>query len=194
MLARSCLPPFPFTRRTDVGLNHLVHAVASNCSTQARMTSSGPPPVAPPKPGSFSDRYDKFIARWPKVHALHRMVVDGSRWCFSDIKVYYRIKRDLSSKKRKITDLTMEELEVLIQQKYSYTSVMEWKSRCLFSNYLDLYSVENANVSILPVSVGIAIFYMNIQPSSFLQHAPDILRFLEGGRRRSSSEKKVQKL
>ncbi|ETN85570.1 hypothetical protein NECAME_01462 [Necator americanus] len=41
------------------------------------MTSSGPPPTSPSKPGSFSDRYDKFIAQWPKVHTLHRMVVDG---------------------------------------------------------------------------------------------------------------------
>ncbi|RCN29953.1 hypothetical protein ANCCAN_24280 [Ancylostoma caninum] len=115
MFARSCLPPSLFTRQRDFGLNHLVYAVTSNGSPQTRMTSSGPPPVAPPKPGSFSDRYDKFISRWPKVHALHRMVVDGSRWCFSDIKVYFRIKRELSAKKKELTDLTMEELEVLIQ-------------------------------------------------------------------------------
>ncbi|KIH64214.1 hypothetical protein ANCDUO_05480 [Ancylostoma duodenale] len=96
------------------------------------MTSSGPPPVAPPKPGSFSDRYDKFIARWPKVHALHRMVVDGSRWCFSDIKVYFRIKRELSSKKKELTDLTMEELEVLIQKTIFPKLIFDFAKNCDF--------------------------------------------------------------
>ncbi|VDO38205.1 unnamed protein product [Haemonchus placei] len=80
-----------------------------------RMTSAGPPPASPPKPGSFSARYDAFIARWPKVYALHRMVVDGSRWCFSDIKTYIRLKRELSSDARSLESLSMPELEVLVQ-------------------------------------------------------------------------------
>ncbi|KAK6729548.1 hypothetical protein RB195_006535 [Necator americanus] len=94
----------------DLGLLHI-----SASFPHLRMTSSGPPPTSPSKPGSFSDRYDKFIAQWPKVHTLHRMVVDGSRWCFSDIKTYLRIKRELSSKVKTLADLSMAELEVLVQ-------------------------------------------------------------------------------
>ncbi|VDO94697.1 unnamed protein product [Heligmosomoides polygyrus] len=77
-------------------------------------TSAGPPPPTPSKPGSFSARYDAFIARWPKVYALHRMVVDGSRWCFADIKTYVRLKREITNPKQ-LQNLTMSELEVLVQ-------------------------------------------------------------------------------
>ncbi|KAK5985653.1 hypothetical protein GCK32_002067 [Trichostrongylus colubriformis] len=80
-----------------------------------RMTSSGPPPASPPKPGSFTERYEKFISRWPVVYGMHRMVVDGSRWCFSDIKTYIRLKREMSSNGRKLESLSMPELEVLVQ-------------------------------------------------------------------------------
>ncbi|KAK6029549.1 PDZ/DHR/GLGF domain protein, partial [Ostertagia ostertagi] len=80
-----------------------------------RMTSSGPPPASPSKPGSFSARYEAFISRWPTIHGLHRMVVDGSRWCFSDIKTYIRLKRELSSDARTLENLSMPELEVLVQ-------------------------------------------------------------------------------
>ncbi|KAJ1363155.1 hypothetical protein KIN20_022947 [Parelaphostrongylus tenuis] len=82
-----------------------------------RLTSSGPPPSSPPKPGSFSERYDRFVARWPKIYAYHRMVVDGSRWCYSDVKTYIRVRRELLSNRRKLNDLSMDELEVLVQMR-----------------------------------------------------------------------------
>uniref|UniRef100_A0A1I7X7V4 Transposase n=1 Tax=Heterorhabditis bacteriophora TaxID=37862 RepID=A0A1I7X7V4_HETBA len=86
-------------------------------SAIVRLTSSGPPPSIPPKYGSFSHKYDRFISRWPKVYAIHSMVIDGSRWCFSDIKTYIRVKRELYMKKRNLPDLSMSELEVLVQRK-----------------------------------------------------------------------------
>ncbi|VDM56518.1 unnamed protein product [Angiostrongylus costaricensis] len=78
-------------------------------------TSSGPPPTSAPKPGTFSERYDKFISKWPRIYALHRMVVDGSRWCLSDVKTYIRVRRELFTKTKKLDDLSMDELEVLVQ-------------------------------------------------------------------------------
>ncbi|VDL71844.1 unnamed protein product [Nippostrongylus brasiliensis] len=86
----------------------------SASSHPRRWTSAGPPPPTPSKPGSFSDKYDKFLSRWPKVYAIHRMVVDGSRWCFADIKTYIRLKRELSNA-RQLDSLSVPELEVLVQ-------------------------------------------------------------------------------
>ncbi|CAJ0946417.1 unnamed protein product, partial [Mesorhabditis belari] len=79
-----------------------------------RCTSQGPLPN-PPKEGSLSYKYERYISRWPKFLALHRMVVDGSRWCFSDVKTYIRVRRDISSKRRTLEQLSVEELEVLVQ-------------------------------------------------------------------------------
>ncbi|WKX91625.1 hypothetical protein Q1695_010002 [Nippostrongylus brasiliensis] len=86
----------------------------SASSHPRRWTSAGPPPPTPSKPGSFSDKYDKFLSRWPRVYAIHRMVVDGSRWCFADIKTYIRLKRELSNA-RQLDSLSVPELEVLVQ-------------------------------------------------------------------------------
>ncbi|CAJ0571329.1 unnamed protein product, partial [Mesorhabditis spiculigera] len=80
----------------------------------ARQTSKGPAP-SPPKEGSLMYKYEGFIGRWPKFLAIHRMVVDGSKWCFSDVKTYIRVRRDLSASRRKLEQLSVEELEVLVQ-------------------------------------------------------------------------------
>uniref|UniRef100_A0A8R1E1E0 LETM1 domain-containing protein n=1 Tax=Caenorhabditis japonica TaxID=281687 RepID=A0A8R1E1E0_CAEJA len=80
-----------------------------------RHTSAGPPTVPPAKEGSLTYKYEQFIGKWPKVLALHRTVVEGSRWCFSDVKIYLKTRRALSSGQRKITDLTVDELETLVQ-------------------------------------------------------------------------------
>ncbi|TKR92817.1 hypothetical protein L596_007394 [Steinernema carpocapsae] len=43
------------------------------------------------------------------------MVTDGCKWCVSDMKTYYRIRRDLSQGRRTLTDLTTDELESYVQ-------------------------------------------------------------------------------
>lgn len=42
-----------------------------------RWTSLGPPPSPPPTVGSFSHKYDTFLAKYPMMHALHNRVVNG---------------------------------------------------------------------------------------------------------------------
>uniref|UniRef100_A0A915PXB6 Letm1 RBD domain-containing protein n=1 Tax=Setaria digitata TaxID=48799 RepID=A0A915PXB6_9BILA len=67
-------------------------------------------------------QYESFLLRrYPKVYAIHRMVmnglVSGCKWCWSDIKTYYRLKKDLKSNVRRISDLKRSELEILLQTK-----------------------------------------------------------------------------
>ncbi|CAD6190888.1 unnamed protein product [Caenorhabditis auriculariae] len=59
-----------------------------------RLTSYGPPPSTPPKPGSLTYKYENFLGRWPKVLAMHRTIVDGEK---------------------KLKDLEVPQLEVLVQ-------------------------------------------------------------------------------
>ncbi|PAV62652.1 hypothetical protein WR25_10438 [Diploscapter pachys] len=80
-----------------------------------RASSAGPPPSDPPKEGSLMFKYEKLLSQWPKVLALHRMVMNGSRWCFSDVKSYFSVKSDLYKGIRKIDQLTVPELEVQVQ-------------------------------------------------------------------------------
>ncbi|CAB3410599.1 unnamed protein product [Caenorhabditis bovis] len=80
-----------------------------------RQTSAGPPPADPPKPGGLMHKYEEFIGRWPKALALHRTVMEGSRWCFWDVKTFWRTKRALMNGEKKLTDLNLHELETLVQ-------------------------------------------------------------------------------
>ncbi|PAV76521.1 hypothetical protein WR25_13648 [Diploscapter pachys] len=80
-----------------------------------RASSAGPSPSSPPKEGSLMFKYEKFLSQWPKILSLHRMVMDGSRWCFSDVKSYFSVKSDLYKGVRKIDQLTVPELEVQVQ-------------------------------------------------------------------------------
>ncbi|VDO30728.1 unnamed protein product [Brugia timori] len=62
------------------------------------------------------ERYESFLSRrYPKVYAVHRMVISGCKWCWSDIKIYYRLKKDLRTKTRQISELKQSELKILLQ-------------------------------------------------------------------------------
>ncbi|KHN78572.1 hypothetical protein Tcan_06546 [Toxocara canis] len=79
-----------------------------------RRFSSEPPPHKTPK--GMMGRYEHFLkTRAPKAYTVHRMVVDGSKWCVTDIKIYFKIKRDLANGTRTLSQLTQNELEILIQ-------------------------------------------------------------------------------
>ncbi|CAI5439173.1 unnamed protein product [Caenorhabditis angaria] len=80
-----------------------------------RFTSAGPPPSDPPKPGSLMFKYEQFVGKWPKILALHKTVMNGSRWCFSDVKTYYKTRKSLMSGEKKLADLSVEQLETLVQ-------------------------------------------------------------------------------
>ncbi|EFO24865.2 hypothetical protein LOAG_03622 [Loa loa] len=61
-------------------------------------------------------QYESLLSRrYPKAYAVHRMVMDGCKWCWSDIKTYYRLKKDLRTKTRQISELKRSELEILLQ-------------------------------------------------------------------------------
>lgn len=70
----------------------------------------------PHKPKGFMRTYENFLnRRYPKVYIVHRLVVDGSKWCISDIKTYCRLRRDFLRGTRTIAELDQNELEILIQ-------------------------------------------------------------------------------
>lgn len=80
-----------------------------------RLTSGGPPPAKPVVPNSFSAHYDEFVSRWPKIYTLKCLIAGGVRWCFADVKMFFPLRWALMNKKRKLSELSMPELEVLVQ-------------------------------------------------------------------------------
>ncbi|GMR53444.1 hypothetical protein PMAYCL1PPCAC_23639, partial [Pristionchus mayeri] len=89
----------------------------------SRWTSLGPPPAAPPTPGSFSHRYDTFMSKYPRMLALHRRVVNGSRWCVMDVKQLWALRRVDLHKESEIDKLTIPQLETLIQARVEIPKV-----------------------------------------------------------------------
>ncbi|KAL3997295.1 LETM1-like family protein [Acanthocheilonema viteae] len=70
------------------------------------------------QPKGWMERYEAFLSRrYPKAYAVHKMVMNGCKWCWSDIKTYYRLKKDLRTKTRQISELKRPELEILLQTK-----------------------------------------------------------------------------
>uniref|UniRef100_A0A0R3RXW5 Letm1 RBD domain-containing protein n=1 Tax=Elaeophora elaphi TaxID=1147741 RepID=A0A0R3RXW5_9BILA len=68
------------------------------------------------QPKGWMERYESFLSRrYPKAYAVHSMVMNGCKWCWSDIKTYYRLKKDLRTKSRQISELKRPELEILLQ-------------------------------------------------------------------------------
>ncbi|OZC05153.1 LETM1-like protein [Onchocerca flexuosa] len=70
------------------------------------------------QPKGLMARYESFLSRrYPKVYAVHKMVTNGCKWCWSDVKIYYRLKKDLRTKTRQLSELKRSELEILLQTK-----------------------------------------------------------------------------
>ncbi|KAF8365324.1 hypothetical protein PRIPAC_83153 [Pristionchus pacificus] len=80
-----------------------------------RWTSLGPPPSPPPIVGSFSHKYDTFLAKYPMMHALHNRVVNGSRWCVMDVKQLWALRSIDLKDNNQLDKLTIPQLETLIQ-------------------------------------------------------------------------------
>ncbi|CAD5206229.1 unnamed protein product [Bursaphelenchus okinawaensis] len=61
-------------------------------------------------------KYEQFLEkRYPKVYRIHRLVVDGCRDCLADVKLLYRLNKDLKYGKRELTDMNTKELMCLLQ-------------------------------------------------------------------------------
>ncbi|KAK0425999.1 hypothetical protein QR680_009494 [Steinernema hermaphroditum] len=72
--------------------------------------------TGPRKPTGIMAKFEAYVGpRYPRAYKLHRMVKDGCTWCISDMKSYYRIRRDLFRGKRTLTDLSTSELESYVQ-------------------------------------------------------------------------------
>uniref|UniRef100_A0A8R1XTW8 Letm1 RBD domain-containing protein n=1 Tax=Onchocerca volvulus TaxID=6282 RepID=A0A8R1XTW8_ONCVO len=77
------------------------------------------------QPKGLMARYESFLSRrYPKVHAIHKMVTNGCKWCWSDIKTYYRLKKDLRTKTRQLSELKRSELEILLQCPSEITHIL----------------------------------------------------------------------
>ncbi|KAI1731128.1 LETM1-like protein [Ditylenchus destructor] len=51
---------------------------------------------------------------YPRIHYYYRLVTNGSKSSFADLKTYYAIRRDLYKEKRALTDLNADELSAYI--------------------------------------------------------------------------------
>ncbi|VDM96943.1 unnamed protein product [Thelazia callipaeda] len=70
------------------------------------------------QPKGLMTSYEAFLSRrYPKAYVVHKMVINGCKWCWSDIKTYYQLKNDLRTNVRKISQLKRSELEILLQMK-----------------------------------------------------------------------------
>ncbi|CAG9538971.1 unnamed protein product [Cercopithifilaria johnstoni] len=92
-----CIMPQFWMRNVNLAKNHL----SSSANNQ---------------PKGWMERYESFLSRrYPKIYAVQRMVMNGCKWCWLDIKTYYRLKKDLRTKTRQISELKRSELQILLQ-------------------------------------------------------------------------------
>ncbi|PIC50838.1 hypothetical protein B9Z55_001584 [Caenorhabditis nigoni] len=129
-----------------------------------RHTSAGPPPSTPAKEGSLTYKYEKFIGKWPKVLELHRTVLEGSRWCFADVKMYFRTRKAVTTGQKKLSDLTVEELETLVQRavQNAHPHCDSANSRSRRHSNSNVMPVEGPKMAIvtalLPVPLSVYVF------------------------------------
>uniref|UniRef100_A0AC34F6W6 Letm1 RBD domain-containing protein n=1 Tax=Panagrolaimus sp. ES5 TaxID=591445 RepID=A0AC34F6W6_9BILA len=69
--------------------------------------------------------YENYLEKnWPKVYKIHRLVVDGTKASVADVKSYYSIRRDLSSGKVSLTQLSRPQLQTYIQTHVEYGKII----------------------------------------------------------------------
>ncbi|MFH4979450.1 hypothetical protein AB6A40_006159 [Gnathostoma spinigerum] len=94
-----------------------------SCRWSQRFLSSEPP--AHKASTGWLKRYEDLLKRrWPKMYAVHRMVVDGCKWCYTDIKTYFILRRELSRGVRTIAEFDQNELEIFIQTSSELTKLV----------------------------------------------------------------------
>uniref|UniRef100_A0AC35TSI7 LETM1 domain-containing protein n=1 Tax=Rhabditophanes sp. KR3021 TaxID=114890 RepID=A0AC35TSI7_9BILA len=73
-------------------------------------------PEKPKEKIGLMKKYENYLeANHPKTYALHRQIIDGCKWCISDLKCYWHIRKGLKSDHLKIETMTKEQLEVYLQ-------------------------------------------------------------------------------
>jgi hypothetical protein len=77
-----------------------------------------------PPSNSLMQKYENVLKRWPKVYAMHRLFIDGCKWCWADLKCFYRIRRDIKNGERSLDDLSRQELEIYIQTREEIPKVV----------------------------------------------------------------------
>uniref|UniRef100_A0A0N4Z247 PDZ domain-containing protein n=1 Tax=Parastrongyloides trichosuri TaxID=131310 RepID=A0A0N4Z247_PARTI len=61
-------------------------------------------------------KYEDFLEKnFPKFYVIHKQIVGGCKWCISDLKMYFTLRRALNLNKKKIEDFNRKELECFIQ-------------------------------------------------------------------------------
>uniref|UniRef100_A0A0K0F836 LETM1 domain-containing protein n=1 Tax=Strongyloides venezuelensis TaxID=75913 RepID=A0A0K0F836_STRVS len=80
------------------------------------------------KEGQFSKifkKYENFIEKkFPRYYLLHRQIVDGSKWCISDFKMYRSLRKGLKSNEVTIDNFSKKELECYIQFPSDFIKMM----------------------------------------------------------------------
>lgn len=109
MLSRSCC--------YGVRSGHSCELIKANtirlmCYTSQRVFGSN---SLPESSGIFEKVKSFGKRRAAGARSVYRRVIDGSKWCVSDIKTYYILKRDLARGVRTVAQLQQNELEILIQ-------------------------------------------------------------------------------
>jgi len=57
-------------------------------------------------------RYENFLEnRFPAAHRVHRQVVDGSKFCYQDLLIYFRVRNGLLTRRKSLRDFSRHELE-----------------------------------------------------------------------------------
>ncbi|KAL3123738.1 hypothetical protein niasHT_006073 [Heterodera trifolii] len=60
-------------------------------------------------------RYEQWLQNYPALYKLHRLTVDGSKWCYSDLKTFFWLAYGLRKGRITLNDLNARELFIYIQ-------------------------------------------------------------------------------
>uniref|UniRef100_A0A0N5BWS1 LETM1 domain-containing protein n=1 Tax=Strongyloides papillosus TaxID=174720 RepID=A0A0N5BWS1_STREA len=77
------------------------------------------------EPNGILKKYENFLKNnFPTSYTVYRQIVDGCKWCISDLKMYYVLRKTLRNNKKSIEDLKKEELECLIKTSSDLSKVL----------------------------------------------------------------------
>uniref|UniRef100_A0A0K0F837 LETM1 domain-containing protein n=1 Tax=Strongyloides venezuelensis TaxID=75913 RepID=A0A0K0F837_STRVS len=72
------------------------------------------------EPKGILRKYENFR----RFYTVYRQILDGFKWCVSDLKMYYMLRQTLRNNKKSIEDLKKEELECLIKTSSDLSKVL----------------------------------------------------------------------
>uniref|UniRef100_A0A915E8C3 Metallophosphoesterase 1 n=1 Tax=Ditylenchus dipsaci TaxID=166011 RepID=A0A915E8C3_9BILA len=115
-ILKTCIALRPLALRNLEVRDQVLFRLSAQTPARLQFNSLRPISTTSPLNGSLMKKYEAYLEdNFPKFYSLHRLVVDGTKSCFSDLKSYWSIRKDLNNQTRELSDLSMKELAIYVQ-------------------------------------------------------------------------------